>query len=341
MRKQHLFLLLILLLPLQLTVAPLDQSYNRVGYTQRGEASYYAEQFHGRKTANGERFDMNELTAAHPRIRFHTLLRVTNTRNNKSVIVRINDRGPYVGDRIIDLSKAAAAKIDMLRSGVAPVLLEVIYVETGPVTERERKANEERIRKQEEKGIRTHPPAKGEPAEGEENKRRSVLERIRRLLGKREKAPENQQESNTTQPEQPKPEPQPQPQPEPKPEPKREQKPPVQENKPKPENKETPAGKPVDAETFAGINTYKLDGTITYPNGHGVQVGSYNKLETAIQIGRNVEQTRLADVYIQTGWSGSTRIFRVIAGEGTPEQARELAAKLKAKGFSGFIKQHY
>lgn len=338
MRKQHLLLLLILLLPLQLTVAPLDQSYNRVGYTQRGEASYYADQFHGRKTANGEKFDMNELTAAHPRIRFNTLLRVTNTRNGKSVIVRINDRGPYVGDRIIDLSKAAAAKIDMVRSGVAPVQLEVIHVETGPVTDRERKANEERIRKQEEKGIKTQPTKKEEPANGEENKRRSVLERIRRLLGKREKAPENQEESNTTtQPEQP----QPETKQETKSEPKRDQKPPVQENKPKPEPKETPVNKPVDTETFAGINTYKLDGTIIYPDGHGVQIGSYNKLETAIQIGRNVEQTRLSNVYIQTGWAGSTRIFRVVAGEGTPEQARQLIPKLKAKGFNGFIKQHY
>jgi rare lipoprotein A len=308
-----------------------------VGYTQRGEASYYGNQFHGRKTASGEKFNMNELTAAHPRIRFNTLLRVTNTLNNKSVIVRINDRGPYVGNRIIDLSKAAAAKIDMIRSGVAPVQLEVIYVETGPVTDRERKANEERIRKQEEKGIKTPSTTKDDTANSEENKRQSVLERIRRLLGKRDKAPDNQEESTP----EPKQEEQKPPVQETQPEPKREQKPPVQENKPKPEPKEAPANRPVDAETFAGINTYKLDGTITYPDGHGVQVGSYNKLETAIQIGRNVEQTRLSNVYIQTGWAGSTRIFRVIAGEGTPEQARELAEKLKTKGFNGFIKQHY
>jgi cell division septation protein DedD len=102
-----------------------------------------------------------------------------------------------------------------------------------------------------------------------------------------------------------------------------------------------PANRPIDTETFAGINTYQLDGTITYPEGYGVQIGSYNKLETAIQIGRDVEQTRLANVYIQTGWAGSMRIFRVIVGEGTPDQALELVAKLKARGFNGFIKQHY
>lgn len=334
MRKQHLFLLLILLLPLQLTVAPLDQSYNRVGYTQRGEASYYAEQFHGRKTANGEKFDMNALTAAHPRIRFHSLLRVTNMHNGKSVIVRINDRGPYRNGRIIDLSKAAAAKIDMIRSGTAPVQLEVIHVETGPINERERKANEERIRKQEEKRILQQPNReKQESPSDEESNSRSLLERIRRLLGKRDKAPDNQEESNTSQTEQS--------QPEPKREPRQEQKPPVEEHKPTPTPKEMPANRPIDTETFAGINTYQLDGTITYPEGYGVQIGSYNKLETAIRIGRDVEQTRLANVYIQTGWAGSMRIFRVIVGEGTPNQARELVAKLKARGFNGFIKQHY
>jgi len=333
-RKQHLFLLLILLLPLQLTVAPLDQSYNRVGYTQRGEASYYAEQFHGRKTANGEKFDMNALTAAHPRIRFHSLLRVTNMHNGKSVIVRINDRGPYRNGRIIDLSKAAAAKIDMIRSGTALVQLEVIHVETGPINERERKANEERIRKQEEKRILQQPNReKQESPSDEESNSRSLLERIRRLLGKRDKAPDNQEESNTSQTEQS--------QPEPKREPRQEQKPPVEEHKPTPTPKEMPANRPIDTETFAGINTYQLDGTITYPEGYGVQIGSYNKLETAIRIGRDVEQTRLANVYVQTGWAGSMRIFRVIVGEGTPDQARELVAKLKARGFNGFIKQHY
>lgn len=334
MRKIRLFLLailpLIFLLPLQLTVAPLDQVYNRIGYKQRGEASYYAEEFHGRKTANGEKFDMNALTAAHPRIRFHSLLRVTNLLNNRSVIVRINDRGPYKDGRIIDLSKAAAAKIDMIRSGTAPVQLEVIYVETGPMTDRERKENEERIRRQEEKGIRTKPTPQEEPTETED-KRRSILERIRRLLGRKENLPENEnpQENTSQQSEPPKEESAPQPKQEPRPK--------LEESKPQ----EKPANRPTDAETFAGINTYTLDGAICYPEGHGVQVGSYNKLEAALQIGHNVQQTRLANVYIQTGWAGSMRVFRVIAGEGSPEQARELAAKLKAKGFNGFLKQHY
>jgi len=90
-----------------------------------GVASWYGGQFHGRKTANGERYNMNELTAAHKTLAFGTKVRVTNKSNGKSVVVRINDRGPYVGKRIIDLSRGAASQIGMINSGVANVTLEV------------------------------------------------------------------------------------------------------------------------------------------------------------------------------------------------------------------------
>ena len=81
-----------------------------IRYIDRGtmRASWYGPRFHGRLTANGEIYDQNALTAAHKSLRFGTILRVTNTRTNKSVIVRINDRGPYIPGRQIDLSKAAA-----------------------------------------------------------------------------------------------------------------------------------------------------------------------------------------------------------------------------------------
>jgi rare lipoprotein A len=91
-----------------------------------GEASWYGRQFHGRLTANGERFNMNAMTAAHRSLPFGTLLRVTNGLNGMQTIVRINDRGPYVGNREIDLSRAAAKALHLVDTGVAPVLLEVI-----------------------------------------------------------------------------------------------------------------------------------------------------------------------------------------------------------------------
>ena len=91
-----------------------------------GGASYYARKFAGRLTANGERYRPGRLTAAHRTLRFGTRVRVTNLRNGRSVVVRINDRGPFVRGRIIDLSRAAAERIGMIRSGVARVRLEVL-----------------------------------------------------------------------------------------------------------------------------------------------------------------------------------------------------------------------
>lgn len=91
-----------------------------------GNASWYGTKYHGRKTASGEVFNQNSLTAAHPSLPFGTKVKVTNTANGKSVVVRINDRGPFVYGREIDLSYAAAKKIDMIRSGVANVDLDVL-----------------------------------------------------------------------------------------------------------------------------------------------------------------------------------------------------------------------
>lgn len=91
-----------------------------------GRASYYGPGFQGKKTASGERFDMNALTAAHRRLPFGTRVRVTNLDNGKAVVVRINDRGPFKKSRIIDLSLAAARKIGMTTTGTARVRLEVL-----------------------------------------------------------------------------------------------------------------------------------------------------------------------------------------------------------------------
>jgi len=93
---------------------------------QKGDASWYGPGFNGKKTANGETFDMYKLTAAHKKLSFGTKVKVTNLQNNKSVIVRINDRGPFVKGRVIDLSKKAAQKIDMIKAGHVPVSLIIL-----------------------------------------------------------------------------------------------------------------------------------------------------------------------------------------------------------------------
>ena len=89
--------------------------------TQTGKASYYADKFQGRRTANGEIFRQGKKTAASKTLPFGTIVKVKNLSNGKTVKVRINDRGPFVKGRIIDLSKKAAKKIDMLRAGVQQV----------------------------------------------------------------------------------------------------------------------------------------------------------------------------------------------------------------------------
>ncbi|MFB4392576.1 MULTISPECIES: septal ring lytic transglycosylase RlpA family protein [unclassified Pseudomonas] len=91
------------------------------GYDQTGVASYYGARHHGKRTASGEPFNQHGLTAAHRSLPFGTRVVVTNLNNQRSVVVRINDRGPHIRGRLIDLSRAAAEKIGMLRSGTARV----------------------------------------------------------------------------------------------------------------------------------------------------------------------------------------------------------------------------
>lgn len=97
-----------------------------VGIKDRGIASWYGEQFHGKQAANGELFDMMALTAAHRTLPLGSMVRVVNLTNGKHVRVRINDRGPYVNGRILDLSQAAAVKLGMVQNGISVIQLEVI-----------------------------------------------------------------------------------------------------------------------------------------------------------------------------------------------------------------------
>jgi len=107
------------------TYRVLDWSY---GYDERGIASWYGEQFHGRMTSSGEPYDMYALSAAHRTLPLPTFVRVTNLTNGQSVILRVNDRGPFAdpGSRIIDVSYAAAIRLGMVRSGTANVRVEAV-----------------------------------------------------------------------------------------------------------------------------------------------------------------------------------------------------------------------
>ncbi len=95
-------------------------------YSMTGIASWYGRRFMGKKTASGEIFDPEKMTAAHRRLPMGTIVKVTNLKNGRETVVRINDRGPYIPGSIIDLSRAAARQMDMIKRGLAPVRMEII-----------------------------------------------------------------------------------------------------------------------------------------------------------------------------------------------------------------------
>jgi rare lipoprotein A len=97
-----------------------------VGQSQSGKASWYGSAFHGRKTANGEVYDMSSITAAHPTMPLPSYARVTNRDNGRSIIVRVNDRGPYHGNRVMDLSSRAADALDYKRIGTATIKVDYL-----------------------------------------------------------------------------------------------------------------------------------------------------------------------------------------------------------------------
>lgn len=119
--KKLLFLKLLLFL-----ILPYAKAQKRKRAEENGAASFYADNLHGRRTSSGERYNRNELTAAHRSLPFGSRVRVCNPKNGKEVVVRINDRGPHKGNRLIDLSKAAAQKLGMAPLGCPMVCLEVI-----------------------------------------------------------------------------------------------------------------------------------------------------------------------------------------------------------------------
>lgn len=111
------------------TYKVLDTSY---GYQERGVASWYGRKFHGRMTSNQEPYDMFAMTAAHKTLPLPTYVRVRNLKNNRSVVVRVNDRGPFIDNRLIDLSYAAAVKLDMVRDGTSLVEVTAISFDEPP-----------------------------------------------------------------------------------------------------------------------------------------------------------------------------------------------------------------
>ncbi len=130
--KIHLFLLIALSVLTVVVISscstvPYKSDPHLIGYTEQGVASFYAMKFQFRKTSSGERFNQLAFTAAHRTLPLGTKVRVTNLKNNKSVVVKINDRGPFIEGRIIDLTRYAFSKIGDTAQGLIKVKIEVIY----------------------------------------------------------------------------------------------------------------------------------------------------------------------------------------------------------------------
>jgi len=125
--KRMLYLLMVLVLSLlNCSGRQLRSDSEWIGYTDTGQASYYAMKYHMRKTASGELLNQQDLTAAHRRLPFGTLVKVTNLKNGKSVTVKINDRGPFVKGRIIDLTQTAFRRIGPIEAGLLDIRIEVV-----------------------------------------------------------------------------------------------------------------------------------------------------------------------------------------------------------------------
>lgn len=118
---------------------PVQQAREELQEVQRGIASWYGRRFHGKRTASGERYDMNALTAAHPSLPFGTVVRVRSLVNGRTVDVRINDRGPRIRKRVIDLSRAAAHALGLIdaRTGTKPVSISIVRQGSEPAAHRE------------------------------------------------------------------------------------------------------------------------------------------------------------------------------------------------------------
>lgn len=117
---------MIVIMSLMMLFSTITPTESQEGFIQKGKASFYSKKFHGRKTAGGERVDSESYSAAHRSLPFNTMVEITNLDNNRSVVVRINDRGPFSKGRVVDMTYAAAKALGMIQRGIANVKLRVV-----------------------------------------------------------------------------------------------------------------------------------------------------------------------------------------------------------------------
>ncbi len=336
-----------------------SQEITQIGYTQTGKASYFSDDRKGASTRSGEKYDPSALEAAHASIAFNSLVKITNLDNRKETIVRINDR-PLTNDRIIDITKAAAdalgitdqktvveVKIELIQLAVprnnAREILADAYrrIATKPSEEAEEQTKEEEIFARYEGENDTKEVL---PDENNDKEKESLPVKISTKPEKDEKliALEKEKVAQKKLADQKKKE---------------------VESKKLAENKKAivkakslentkskgvisgtanPKVKSKDKATFDPTSTYTTEGEKVSPDGFGVQVASYDEIDKALRQGAILEKLKLGKIYIQAGWAGGNKTYRILVGSfKTKALAQKTADKLNKKNYQSFPKKHF
>lgn len=272
----------------------------RVGYVERGTASYYGEKHNKKKTASGEVFNMYDFTCSHPEIPFGSKVRITNIDNGQWVVLRVTDRGPLTHKRISDVSKAAALKLNMVRTGTANIELELIQV-ADPSTSITYTASADTTSAATKAII-----AKAEPAKKTPSKQQTATQQPAKPANKAVvKAQPKQQPSQPV--------------------------------------KQQPARMAAVPKPFGPVNTYFPNGRSAAVQGYAAQIAVFDNIDQALEEARKADQRGLDNITIQSGYTNSLPMYRVMYGAvSTAEAARLLVTEAKENGFQGaFVRPHF
>ncbi len=273
-----------------------SQIFAQVGFTQTGKASFYNDRFHGAKTNSGEKYDMNAFTAAHRDLPLNTKIKVTNLKNNKTVVVRINDRGPFHHVRILDVSKAAAKELDMISQGVANVTIEVVETTNEPVKDAKSTATPTSTTKQNKTAIAdtvilpAKTDSKSEKAEPTKHEAKTTEPEVSAKTISHDTNPSKSIAAHTT--ELPKPEPE----------------------------KPTVDLKEASSEIFKAGYTYNLHGMIQNPKGYGIQVGSFSHIFNTLKFCKIVTDMGFSKIFIKVDKEPAGTNYRVLIGDYPQEE---------------------
>ena len=318
----------------------------KVGYKEKGKASYYGEKMQGKTTANGEKYDMYSMTAAHPSIPFNTIIKVTNVNDPSTwVTLRVNDRGPFTKKRILDISKRAALKLNMEKTGVLEVELEILKMgdneglaedkkpetaksngaladanKTGDEKEKDGNKNTE-TQKPDTKKVEVAATEKGkeEKAKTEETKpqEKAVASNSNKDNNKEKSNANAKTNTNAN----------------------------SNSNKSKDKNDKAVTASnnnvPLN-QRFSKTGTYNVWGTSVKLKGYGLQLGSYSEIDQALKVAEEANNLGLKGIYIQSGWTNQQPSYRVLYGAWpNQDEAKENITIAKRKGFpNAFVKNH-